>query len=53
MRDPGPALSAESVRTIHLRKDESIHVDAQVVIIRTVRWVDILQRYVIEYEVGR
>lgn len=41
------------VRTIRLRKDESFSVEAQVVIIRTVRWVEALQRYVIEYEVGR
>lgn len=42
-----------SVRTIRLRKDESFHVDAQVVIIRSVRWVEALKRYVIEYELGR
>lgn len=41
------------VRTIRLRKDESIHVDAQVVLIRSVYWDEATERYVISYEVGR
>ena len=41
------------VRTIHLRRDESFAVDAQVTIIRSVYWSEIIQRYVIEYELGR
>lgn len=49
----GRLVAPIPLRTIQLRKDESFHVDAQVVIIRTVRWVEVLQRYVIEYEVGR